>query len=172
MNPMKHASPDDPSELGVPLGRLRALADAELSLPARYAHVALLLVSSSFAVALGSLWATEPSLPARTHAAFGALLVIAVSWSGYATWVLTSRRELLARQRVVAGRMAVTFTATFALGAALVGVNTGRVAAFAAAGLGLVMFAVALALLARARRRFRALAQRRAQLEHELGGQR
>jgi hypothetical protein len=172
MNPLEHGSRVDPSALSVPLERLRALADAELSLPARFAHVALLLVSSAFTVALGSLWVTEPHLPARTHAAFGSLLVIAVSWSGYATWVLTNRRALLARHRVVAGRMAVTFTAIFALGAALVGVSTGRTAAFAAAGLGVVMFAIALVLLARARRRFHALVERRARLEYELGTQR
>jgi len=169
MKPMAHGSLEDSSRLIVPLERLRALADAELSVPARLAHVALLLVSSAFTVALGSLWATEPSLPTRTHAAFGVLLVIGVSWSIYAIWVLTQRRVLLARQRVIAGRMAVTFSATFTLGAALVGVSTGRSAGFAAAVLGVVMFIVVFALLARARRRFDALAARRAMLERELG---
>lgn len=166
---MEPTSIEDPSQCSVPFERLRALADAELSVPARFAHVALLLVSSAFAVSLGALWATEPSLPTRTHAAFGVLLAIAGSWSVYSAWVLTQRRVLLAQHRVVAGRMAVTFTATFALGAAFIGVSTGRPAALAAAGLGVVMFAVALVLLSRARRRFAVLAARRTALERELG---
>jgi len=172
MNTMQDSLHEGPSERSVALERLRALADAELSVSARCAHVALLLASSALTVALGSLWATEPSLPTRTHAAFGALLVIGVAWTIYAAWVLSRRRVLLARHRIVAGRMAVTFTATFAVGAALVGITTGRAAAFAAAGLGVVMCAIALALLARAHRRFDALVERRARLERELGAAR
>lgn len=171
MNTMKRASHELPPDLSVSLEELRMLADAELSVRARGAHVALLFASSALAVVLGSLWVTEPSLPMRTHAAFGVLLAIGVSWTAYSAWVLTRRRALLARHRVVAGRMAVTFSAVFAVGAAIVGVETGRQAAFAAAGLGVVMCAVAFVLLARAQRRFEALVAHRARLERELGAQ-
>ena len=168
MTTMRHTSHQTPSEHAALIERLQALADSELSVPARCAHVALLLVSSALTVAIGSLWATEPSLPTRTHVAFGVLLAIGVAWAVYAAWVLTQRRALLARHRIVAGRMAVTFNAAFALGAALVGVSTGRAAAYAAAGLGVVLCAIAFALLARAHRRFDALVARRARLEREL----
>jgi hypothetical protein len=147
-----------------------ALIDVELSAAARVGHVALLLGSSAMTVVIGSLWATEPSLPLRTHLAFGVMTLMGVAWVAYATWVLTTRRVLLGRHRVVAGRMAVTFTSVFVLGCLLVAATTGHPAGYAAAGLGVVMLSGAVLALGRARREVARLAARREEIERALGG--
>src|ERR671918_2584122 len=85
------------------------LADAELSVRSRLGYVALLLVALMMTSVIGALWMTEPVLPWRTQLAFGMMIVIGLSWVAFALWVLTHRRVLLARDSVVAGRMAVTF---------------------------------------------------------------
>jgi hypothetical protein len=148
---------------------LRHLLDAELSLKARLAHVALLIVGALGTAGLLSLWLTEPALPARTHAAFAVLVAINVSWTLYALRVLTHRRVLFARHRIIAGHMAVTFTSVFVAGAVAVGVTTGASAAFLAAGLGAVMLVAAVAVLRRAHRAYTRLAERRQALEQGRG---
>lgn len=145
-----------------------ALMDAGLSTAARVGHVALLLVAVAMSVAIGSLWATEPALPLRTHLAFGVMTLIGVAWGTYAAWVLTTRRVLLGRHRVIAGKMAVTFTGVFVLGALAVAVMTGHPAGYAAAVSGGVMQAVAVFLLARAQRDVARLIARRAEIERTL----
>jgi hypothetical protein len=150
---------------------LPRLLDAELSRPSRLGHVALLLVSMAMTVVVVSLWLTEPALPVRTRVAFGAMTVIGVAWMVFAGWVLTTRRVLLGRDNVVAGRLAVTFTAVFVAGALLVGYSAGGRAPFAAAAIGVGLLGVAIALLVRARRRVAALTARRDALERELGSQ-
>ena len=148
---------------------LPRLLDAELSRTSRFAHVALLLASLTMTVVVASLWLTEPALPTRTQAAFGVLTVIGVSWSAFAAWVLTTRRPLLGRDSVVAGRLAVTFTTTFILGALALGIMNGGRAPYAAAAMGLVLLASGVALLVRADRRVAALTARRETLEREIG---
>jgi len=152
--------------------RLHAMLEGELSTVARLGHVALLLCSVAMGGAVGSLWLTEPSLPLRTHAAFAVMVLIAMAWTAYATWVLTSRRVLLARHRVVAGWMATTFSAVSVVAALVAVAVTGASAAYAAAGFSAVMLAVAAALLVRAQRAFGRLAVRRAELERQLARQR
>lgn len=146
------------------------LADAELSLRSRLGYVALLLAAVSMSAVVASLWLTEPALPTRTRAAFGALTVIGLSWAGFALWVLTHRRVLLGRQGIVAGRMAVTFSTVFLAGALAVGVTGGPRAAFGAAGVGVVMVGAAVVTLVLAHRRVDRLAERRRALEREIGG--
>jgi hypothetical protein len=114
------------------------------------------------------LWLTEPSLPARTRIAFAVLILIGIFWFVFAGWVLTHRRILLARHRIVAGRMAVAFTAVFLLGALAVGYTTGGAAPYAAAALGGAMLAVAVFMLLRAHRALARLTERRDTLQHEL----
>ena len=130
------------------------LAQGELSVKARLGYVALMLVSSVMTVVIVSLWLTEAWLPLRTHLAFGAMSLIGISWLALATWALTTRRILLARDRVIAGRMSVAFTALFVAGAIAAVVMTATPAAFLALATGAVMFVVALRVLAGARRRF------------------
>ncbi len=148
---------------------LRRLADAELSLPSRLGHVALLLGAITMTIIVSSLWLTEAQLPVRTRIAFAVMIVIGLSWTAFAVWVLTHRRILLARHRIIAGRLAVTFTAVFALGALGVGVATGRPEALSAAGLGTMMLVAAVALLIRAHREFSRLVSRRDALAREIG---
>ena len=97
------------------------------------------------------------------------MVVIGLSWVAFALRVLTRRRVLLARHRVVAGRLAVTFTALFALGALAVGYQTGRAAPYGAAAAGFVLLAAAVAILVQANRTFARLTERRRTLERELG---
>jgi len=147
---------------------VQRLARGELSVKARLGYVALLLVSSAMTVGLLSLWLTEAWLPLRTHLAFGAMTLIAVSWAALAAWALTTWRVLFARDRVMAGRMSVAFTALFLAGAIAAVFCTGEAAAVAAAGTGAVMFGIALRVLAGARGRYEALSARREVLEREL----
>ena len=151
---------------------LPGLLDTELSRSSRLSYVTLLLVSVAMTVVVVSLWLTEPALPLRTRVAFGLMTVIGLSWMVFAGWVLTTRRVLLGRDSVVAGRLAVTFTAVFVAGALLVGYSAGSKAPFAAAAIGVELLGVAIALLVRARRRVALLTARRDALERELGRKR
>lgn len=144
---------------------VRQLAGAELSLKARLGYVALLLAAAGMTVIVAWLWLTEPALPARTSWAFAALCAIGSSWMTLAIWVLRSRRPLFARDRVIAGGMAVAFTSLFLAGAAAAAIIAGNAAAYGALGTGTVMCGFAIWLLASSRRRYAALAQRRAALE-------
>jgi len=148
--------------------RVQKLARDELSAKARLGYVALLLVSSAMTVGLLSLWLTEAFLPLRTHLAFGAMVLIGTAWAALSTWALTTRRVLFARDRVIAGRMSVAFTALFLAGAIVAVFMSGKAAAFVAAATGAVMFVIALRMLSGARRRFSELAARRAELERNL----
>jgi predicted amidohydrolase len=157
------------SEAKIPVEEMQRLIAGELSLPARVAYTALLLVALAMTVVVGSLWLTEPSLPARTQASFAVLAAIGTAWVGYAVWVLTRRRVLLAGHRIIAARMAVAFTTVFAAGSLVLAIwgSAGR-AAYGAAGTGVVMLAVAIGMLLSSRRRFEGLMQRRRALEAEL----
>lgn len=145
------------------------LAAAELSLSARLRYVALLLAALAMTIVVAALWATEPALPARTRAAFAVLVAIGGAWTIFASWVLTRRYPLFARDRVIAGRMAVIFAGVFAGGALAVGASTGMTSAYAAAGLGAVMAAAAAVLLMRAHRAVARLTARRDELQRALG---
>ena len=147
---------------------VRKLAGAELSMTARLGYVALLLVAAAMTVVVVSLWVTEPALPARARWAFAAMSVIGVSWIGLATWALTTRRVLAARDRVIAGWMAVTFTSGFVAGAALAVLLARDAAGVLALLMGLLLLTLAMSALTKARRRFAELAARRAELERAL----
>jgi len=140
---------------------MQRMMNEELSLRSRIGYTALLLVGLGGAVAIGSLLLTEPSLPARTQVAFALLVAIGLSWAAFATWVLTKRRVLLAGHRIVAGRMAVAFSALFVAG-------TIALRMYAAAVFGAVLAIVAIAMLVHARRRFAQLMERRRVLERSL----
>jgi hypothetical protein len=150
-------------------GELQRLLEVELSMRSRIGHVALFLAAALMTAVVASLWVTEPALPVRTTAAFALMTLIGLSWMAFSGWVLASRRPLFGRDRLVAGRMAVAFTATFTGGSLAVGSVSGGTAPYAAAGMGLVLLASAVALLVRARRDVARLTMRREALERELG---
>ncbi len=151
-------------------GDAMRLAETELSFRSRIGYVALLLAALGMTAVVAALWMTEPALPLRTQLAFAVMTLIGLSWSAFALRVLTHRRPLLARHGIVAGRMAVTFSAVFLLGALAVGYATGERAGYAAAGLGVAMVGAAAAALAHAHRRFGRLTARRRELEAERAG--
>jgi hypothetical protein len=148
-----------------------ALLDRELSTRSRVGHVLLLLAASTMSAVIGSLWATEPALPARTATAFAVMTGMGLCWMAYAAWVLTSRRVLLGQQRVVAARMAALFSAVALAGALAVGLLAGVPAAWPAALMFAAMLALAIVLLVRAERHYAQLCRRRAELALGLGGQ-
>lgn len=90
---------------------IKKLAAAELSLPSRRRYVLLLFVAVTMAILVTSLIATEPALPPRTQAAFAVMLAMALVWAGFAGWVLSARRALFGRDRVIAARLGLTFSA-------------------------------------------------------------
>lgn len=154
-----------PAGLRASLERITA---AELSPVARLGHVALMLVAAAMTIVVTSLLLTEPALPTRTSAAFAVMAVMGLSWTAYAGWALTHRRGLLANLRVVAGRMAVTFTMVFVLGALALALVAGKTSLYLAAALGSAMLLIAVGLLMRAKRDVAALQARRHALEAEI----
>jgi hypothetical protein len=148
---------------------LRQVADTELSLTSRLGYVALLLSALVVTAGISSLWLTEPALPLRTHVAFALMVVIGLAWVTFAARVLTTRRLLLARHHIIAGRMAVTFTSVYLLGSLVLAYFQGSVGARASAGMGAVMVVAAIGVLIRAHRRFNSLLQRRDALARQLG---
>ena len=150
-----------------PTTTLRRALDGQLSPRGRLGYVALLLAASAMTAVVLSLWTTEPVVRPRLHAAFAALTLIGAAWTAFAAWVLTHRQPLLAWHRVLAGRLAVTFTSVFAASAAVAIVMGGGRAAMSAAALGLVMLAVAVVALVRARREHARLVRLRDSLSRE-----
>jgi hypothetical protein len=148
---------------------LRRLTAQELSLPSRLRYVGLLLAASTMTAVVTALLLTEPRLPNRTAIALVVAALIGVAWMAFATWVLTRKRVLLGAHRIIAGRLAITCSTVFMIGAVFVGVVTSSNAALAAAAMGALMLAVAVMMLIRARRRFAELSKRRDELERELG---
>lgn len=160
------AHPTPPAALADDLRRLTAL---ELSLPSRLRYVTLLLAASVMSAIVLALLITEPALATRTSVALGVLAAIGVSWMIFAAWVLTCKRVLLGSHRIVAGRLAVVFSAVFVVGALSVGLTTSSASPFAAAAMGVVMLALALTMLARAKQKFAQLSKRRDELQRLLG---
>lgn len=148
---------------------VRQLAIAELALPARMGYVALMLAGLASAGVSGSLVVGESGLPVRTTAALMAVTAVGLSWAAFAAWTLTRRRALLATHRLIASRMAMTFSALFILGTIAVGRSTPLATPWYAIGTGLVMLVGASAMEARARKRVAALRSRRAELERRIG---
>jgi hypothetical protein len=144
---------------------VRRIAAAQLSLGPRIAHGALLAAALAMTVVLASLWLTEPDLPLRTRAAFAVLAAIGALWSGYAAWVLTARRVLFARQRVVAGWLALAFTTIFTSGAFAIAGVTHFPAGWAAGALGLGLIGVSALVLRQAKTRLADLLNNKRTLE-------
>lgn len=139
-----------------------------LSWQQRARYVALLLLSMGIGMVLIALLATEPDLPSHTFAAFAGMALIAAGWAALATWVLTRRRPLYGRDRVVAGRMAVGFSGLFTAAACVVAVIGGGSAALVAIALGLLMTLVSIGLLMKARLKVRDLEAQRHELARQI----
>jgi hypothetical protein len=148
---------------------LRQLVDTELSMPSRLGYVALLLAAMTMTGVVATLWATERGLPLRVHIAFGLMTAIGASWVVFAIWVLRHRRILLARHRIVSGRMAVTFTSIFVVAMLVLGYTTGRSEPYRAAAVGLVMLGGAVGVLVAAHRSHARLSERRDALARQMG---
>lgn len=151
---------------------VRRALHKQLSTPARIGYTLLLLTGVAAVGLIGSLWATEPGpLPTETHVAFALIVAINLSWAAFSAWVLSQRKVLYAKHRVIAGWMAVTFCTGFLLIGATVAWQRDNVNALVLIGVvGIAQLAVAGKLLQRAKRRRSALLARRDELCHELTG--
>ncbi|MCZ7462317.1 transmembrane transport protein [Streptomyces sp. WMMC940] len=146
------------AQRGVPEQLDRALA-AELSLRSRMRHVAVGLAGGGGAALIAVLWATEPDpLPARTQLAFAGLVVVGLAWAGFAGWVLSRRRPLFARDRVLGASLALGATAVTAVAGTVLAAVRGTAADVLATAVGgVVLTAAAVLVLVRARSRRREL---------------
>lgn len=149
---------------------LRRLSRTELSMRARIAHVLLALAASAMTIVVTSLWLTESALPMRTTLAFAALTSIGLGWVAFSIWVLTSKHVMLARHRIVAGRLAVLFSGVFVAGCVVLGIASAVRAAWSASAMGAVLLAIAIVLWRRAETAHARLLARRNTLERELNG--
>ncbi|WP_395105431.1 transmembrane transport protein [Actinomadura sp. SCN-SB] len=146
----------------VPQELERALA-AEISLGSRMRHVAVGLAGGCAAALVTVLWVTEPRpLPARTQAAFAVLVAIGLAWAVFCGWVLSSRRPLYARDRVLAAGLALVVSAvTGVAGTALAVARATTAQAMAVALVGVALVTAAGLALIGARSRRRALLRMR-----------
>jgi hypothetical protein len=155
------------AELSIP--DVQRLTAAQVAMPSRILHVLLLVVASMMGTAIASLWVTEPSLPMRTHIAFGLIVCSSAAWAAFAVWVLARRRVLFGIDRVVAATIALTVCAVGALGMTALGYRAHMgVGAYIAAATHAGLCGVAAVLLVRARRRVAVLARRKRELQDEL----
>ena len=148
--------------------RLRALTQRTLSSPARYFHVAVLVLALIMCSLLGALLATESDLPGRTQLAFSGLLALGVGWAMYAGWPLVRRDTLLVHQQVVAGWMAVGGTGAFFVCCAVAVWVTNSALAMAALGAAATLLGAAVWLLVRSTHRFGELKALRRTLERSV----
>ena len=147
---------------------LAQLTEQTLSRGERAGHLALTTFAGTMGLVLIGLISTEPNLPLRTMIAIWVLAAIAVSWVAYGLRVLSRRRPLLANREVVAGRMALLFSALFTAGTMAVGWVNAGVLIPPITWLGATMTAVAVGNLARAMWRRSRLQTLRERLEREL----
>jgi hypothetical protein len=150
--------------------QMQARLATELSLGSRILFTLLLLFALAVATVVGSLWLTEPALPARTRVAFGVIVVAALAWAAAFAWTLARRKVLLARHRLVTSRLAVLWSTVFTAGAAALAVSAPelRQSALAAAAFGTLLLAVAVVLWRRATTRYHRLTERVRRLEQEM----
>ncbi|MFJ4787723.1 transmembrane transport protein [Streptomyces sp. NPDC088794] len=160
---------DDAVRRDVPRELEHALS-AEVSLRARMRHMAVGLAGGCGAALISVLWATEPHpLPVRTQAAFAALIGVGLVWAAFAGWVLSRRRPLYARDRVLGARLALTVTSlTCVAGTTLAAVRGTTTEALTIALTGTVLVIAAGLLLLRAHAHRRELLRLRNSLQETL----
>ena len=124
-------------------------------------------MATGVVLAVGSLWLTEPDLPPRTRIAFAALCAIGSAWVIFCFWVLTRRKVLYARERIVSARIAVAASTAFVVGSLTLGLTQQTRGGLLAAACGAVVLALALVLLRRAQQQHAALQDLRRRLSNE-----
>lgn len=145
--------------------RLEKILNAELSLARRVGYSALLAAGAGMAGTVALLWATEPTLPMRTHVGFALLVAIGIGWAAFAGWTLRHRRTLFARDRVIAAWIGLAASIAFsALGVAVASSRSAAAAVTVAMAGGLAIVASLMALRS-ARNRQQLLLNRLDELE-------
>jgi hypothetical protein len=144
----------------------------DLSVSKRIALGMVGAAGSLIAIAIASLWVTEPArLPTLTAVAFGAIIALGASWGIYAAWALSVRLPMFGRDRVIAWSIATVASLVSTLIVVAIGFDRGwTVAVLAPLAVSSVELGVAGWLLHRNVRRHRMLVARRHVLEAELRG--
>lgn len=142
-----------------------AVLDRQLSRSERLRYLTVGLASFAVTAVTGSLWATEASLPLRTHLAFAGIVVLGIAWMAVTFYMLTRRRPLYAADRVLATGLAAIATSLVGIATTiLAGVRGGALAALAAGVASATFVVVAAVLHLSARRRRASLLARRREL--------
>jgi len=152
---------------GVP-DDLLALVDTELSAGSRLVLVSLLVASAMATVAVGIKGLTTPALPLAGRIAFAMISALGVLSIVLGLRTLSRRGALLARQRVIAGRIAVASAAIVVLASSLIAWAKNIPAAYYVAGFGVFLLAGTIALLRQENRKLAALNARRHALAQQL----
>jgi hypothetical protein len=154
------ADPDGPD-----IGEVLAILDRHLSRSERLRYLAVGLASFVVTAVTGSLWATETSLPLRTHLAFGGIVGLGTAWMAVVTYVLTRRRPLYAADRVLATGLAVGATSIVGIATTvLAGIRGGVLAGVCVGAVAMALVAAGAVLHLSTRRKRDALLDRRRRL--------
>jgi hypothetical protein len=147
---------------------LLAMVDTELSAPSRLVIVSVGVAAAMATVAVGIKAVTTPAVPLVARIAFVVIAALGVLATIVGLRMLSKRGALLARQRVLAGRISVASAATVALGAAIIGWTRNSPAAYWVAGFGVLLLFATMALLRQENRKLAALTARRQALAQQL----
>jgi hypothetical protein len=147
---------------------LLALVDTELSAGSRLVLVSLLVASAMATVAVGIKGLTTPALPLAGRIEFAMISALGVLSIVLGLRTLSRRGALLARQRVIAGRIAVASAAIVVLASSLIAWAKNIPAAYYVAGFGVFLLAGTIALLRQENRKLAALNARRHALAQQL----
>ena len=167
MSELPHNETLSPNPPAMDAEAARRLVRRELATRSRLGYLTLLLLAALGVAAVLSLWLTEPGLPPATHLAFAGLCAVGLAWVVFCGWVLTRRKVLYARQRIVAARLAVAFSALFSAGSLAVALIRQATGGYLASAFGLGLTAFAVAQLRRARQHHEALVQLRRSLAQQ-----
>jgi hypothetical protein len=129
--------------------KVMALVRGELSSPRRWFYRIVLVAASIGLAVILSLWTTEPRpLPSRLHVAFAGLTLIAVSWIGVLSWILSRRYCPTALDRILTGWVATGACTLFLVMAVGIAISRNRIGEVMwVAALGVFLLAVAMGIL-------------------------
>ena len=147
---------------------LLALVDTEVSAGSRLVIGSVLMAAAMATVAVGIKAVTTPSLPPTGRIAFTMIALLGVLSIVAGVRTLNTRGALLARQRVIACRIAVATAAIVMLAAWIIGWAKNIPAAYFVAGFGAFLLLATMALLRQENRKLAALIARRHALAQQL----
>ena len=147
---------------------LLALVETELSFGSRLVIASVVAAAAMATVAVGIKAVITPALPLTGRVAFALIAALGVLAMVVGLQALNRRGSLLARQRVIAGRIAVASAAIVMVAAGIIGWAKSIPAAYFVAGFGAFLLLATMALLRQENLRLAALIARRKALAQQL----